>query len=132
MPSEQPGNHAPNDARFDVEASRDADQDALQRLAESGSDLTQPMEIDFHIAFPDETSAEAFADVASISGYRTEIYFDDDIEDAENADEPWTCQCSKVMIANLENLQASQIQLNQLAQPQGGYVDGWGSYGNVD
>lgn len=106
------------------------DEDALRQISQSGSDMMQPMDVDIHIAVPDEEAAIEIANLAGTLGYRTEIYFDDDVEDVENVAEPWTCQCSRVMIVNLESITETQTELNRIAEPRGGYVDGWGTYGN--
>ena len=70
--------------------------------------------------------------MASAHGFRTEVYFDDDLEDVEESSEPWTCECSKVMLLTYESIQAVQQELNQIAEPLSGYVDGWSTYGNAD
>lgn len=111
----------------------DADGQALQMLAESGSDFGKPMDIDIHIAAPGEEEAIQVANAAAAQGFRTEIYFDDEIEeDAENANEPWTCQCSKVMLLSYESILEVQDSLNEVAKPHGCYVDGWATFGNAD
>lgn len=107
------------------------DGDALRRIRDSGSDLTRPMDVDLHIATPTEESAIEIANVAGTLGYRTEVFFDDEVEDVENAPEPWTCQCSRVMIVSYESITECQEQLNGIAKPRGGFVDGWGTFGNV-
>lgn len=43
-----------------------------------------PMDIDFHIAAPDETAANRIADDAASLGYRTEIVFDDEEQDFDD------------------------------------------------
>ncbi|MGI9515402.1 MAG: ribonuclease E inhibitor RraB, partial [Pirellulaceae bacterium] len=53
-------------------------------------------------------------------------------EDAEDATEPWTCECSKVMLLTYDNINAAQYELNEIAKPLGAYVDGWGTFGNAD
>ena len=106
------------------------DGNALQRLVESGSNLDQPMDVDIQIAAPTEEAAIEIANLAGVVGYRTDVYYDDEIEDVEEAPEPWTCQCSRVMVVNYESIVGCQIQLNEIAKPRGGYVDGWGTFGN--
>ena len=54
----------------------DADGDALQRVADHGSDMSQPMSIDFCVAIPDEISGKAVAEVATSSGYVAKVVKD--------------------------------------------------------
>lgn len=105
--------------------SDDADRQVLQRLAESGSDLAQPMLIDFQIQVPDEASGERIGEAAAAHGFETQVYFDEEFDD-------WTCECSKDMIASLEVIRETERLLDGLAAPFGGRVDGWGSFGNGD
>ena len=103
----------------------DADGDALRRVVGDGSDLSKPMTVDFAIAVPDEASGHAVAGVASAAGYETSLSFYGD-------EGSWTCYCTKVMIASYDNLIREQVRLQQLAEPHGGYADGWGTAGNID
>ncbi|MCG8435309.1 MAG: ribonuclease E inhibitor RraB [Gammaproteobacteria bacterium] len=36
----------------------DADGDALRRIAADGSDMTKPMEVDYHVAAPDQSASQ--------------------------------------------------------------------------
>jgi len=110
----------------------DAEGQALQMIAETGSDFSKPMDVDIDIAAPDEEIAMQLANAMGALGFRTEVYFDDEIEDVEGASEQWTCQCSKVMLLSYEGILQVQEELNQLAKPLGGYVDGWSTFGNAD
>ena len=102
-----------------------ADGDALRRVADGGSDMSKPMEIDFHIAVADKAAAERIAEAAAEIGYRPSVYRHED-------DDPWTCECSKVMLATYDGVTAVQKELQALSEPHGGYCDGWGTFGNVD
>jgi len=110
----------------------DADGMALQQLAEEGSDFNKPMDIDFQIAAADEEVAIQIADAVAVTGFRTEVFFDDDLVDVDRASEPWTCECSKVMLLTYEAVVSTQESLNEIAKPIGGYVDGWSTFGNAD
>ena len=116
-----------------MEFPKDADGDGLRLLHESGNDFSKPMDIEFHLAAPDEETAITLANAVGAHGYRTSIYFDDEIEsdDQESAD-AWTVECSKVMIVTYDSLVAAQANLNQIAKPMECYVDGWGTFGNAD
>ncbi len=102
----------------------DADGDALRRIAADGSDMTKPMVIDYHVAAPDQTAAEAIAGAAGKLGYQTKVYRHDD-------DGAWTCECSKEMLASHEGVIAAQDELDALSRPHGGHSDGWGTFGNA-
>lgn len=101
----------------------DADGDALRRVAHDGSDMSKPMDIDFAVAAPDETSARAIAKAAATRGYRTDV-------DRDEAG-PWSCYCTRRMIASYEAVVAAQAELDALSRPLGGYADGWGTFGNA-
>lgn len=109
----------------------DADGQALQKLAEAGNDFSKPMDVDIQIAAPDEEVAIQIANSASALGYRTEVFFDDDLEDVGEAPEPWTCECSKVILVTYDRILAVQEELNHIAKPLACYVDGWSTYGNA-
>ena len=102
-----------------------ADGDALRRLAESGADMTSPMVIDFAVAIPDESTGKAIALKAIEIGYKTSV--DQDSESSE-----WTCHCSKAMFATYEDVLNCQLELDKIAVAFGGFVDGWGAFGNVE
>ena len=101
-----------------------ADGNALRRLADSGADMSKPMDIDFFIAASDEATAEVVADKAAGLGYRTEICFDDD----ESLVDPWTCECTKAMVPTYEAVIAAQAELHAIARSLGAYTDGWGTF----
>ncbi len=102
----------------------DADGDVLQGVAESGSDLSKPMTIDFFVAIPDETAGIAVAEAAQAAGFDTDV--DLDAEDGE-----WTCYCTKFMLATYEGVIRAQEELGTLAAPYGGVPDGWETAGNM-
>lgn len=104
---------------------KDADGDALRRVAEGGSDMSKPMEIDFHIAFEKQAGAEAVAEAAAKIGYSATVYRDEE-------DDLWTCECSKEMLATYDGVIAAQSELDALSAPHGGHGHGWGTFGNVE
>ena len=103
----------------------DADGIALSLVAGQGSDMTRPMEIDFQISVDDEAPAAAITAAAQKIGYRTTIY-------RHEASDPWTCECTKIMMATYDGAIAVQAELDALSEPYGGFSDGWGTLGNVD
>jgi hypothetical protein len=108
-----------------MEFPHDADGDALRRLALAGSDLSRPMTVEFTVDVPTQAAGQAVAQTAQAAGYRTAVERDEE-------DGAWTCYCTRDMIASYEALIASQKELNRLAEPHGGYCDGWGSSGNAN
>lgn len=102
----------------------DADGDSLRRVVECGSDLSQPMSIDFTIEAPNENAARRIADLASAQG------FDPSISDNEGRSS-WSVYCSKFMLATYEGVVAAQAQLNELSRLHGGRCDGWSTFGNA-
>jgi hypothetical protein len=75
------------------------------------------------VAVPDEHSGLAVAAAAQARGYSTSV----------KRDEPsgqWSCYCTKSMLATHAGVLDSQAELDHVAQPYGGYSDGWGAFGN--
>lgn len=101
----------------------DPDGDALRRIRADGSDMTQPMLIDFAVWLPDELSARQFAAVAKQRDFEVLVSFDDD-------DACWTCYCTRTMRATYAEVRAVQEELDDLSRPFGGHSDGWGTFGN--
>jgi hypothetical protein len=111
----------------------DSDGDALRRVAAGGSNMSEPMDIDFQIAAPDEATAKRIGDQAARLAYRVSIYFDDlKDEGIEDVDDPWTCECSKHMVPTYDAIIAAQVELDAIARLFGSHMDGWGTFGNVD
>lgn len=102
----------------------DATRQALERIAQDGSDLTRPLEMDFFVAVPSEDAGRRMADRVAGLG------FDASVErDPEDGD--WTCYCTKVLVPTYEAVVAIESQLDTLARHVGGYVDGFGTFGNA-
>lgn len=104
---------------------KDADGEALQRVADHGSDMSQPMLIDFAVAVPNEDAGKAVAEVAAARGYKPDVFKNDDTS-------TWTCYCTKEMLPTYNAIIAAQDELDELSKPYGGYSDGWGTLGNKD
>jgi len=101
----------------------DADGDAMRRVLDDGSDSSLPMDIDFMISCPTVEAAKAIAPLVDSSGYTAKIS-----QDKESGD--ITCCCMKSMLLDYDLLIKAQSDLDQLARPHGGYIDGWGTFGN--
>ncbi|HSM42049.1 MAG TPA: ribonuclease E inhibitor RraB [Afifellaceae bacterium] len=98
---------------------------ALKRLADRGSDLALPMEMDSFIAVPPEASGLAVAAEVREHGFATSVE-----RDAETGD--WTCYCTKTIVPSYIEVVRIENRLDELARPHGGYADGFGSFGNAD
>jgi hypothetical protein len=103
----------------------DADGDALQRVADHGSNMSQPMSIDFCVAVPNELAGKAVAEVVTAKGYVTKVVKD-------HVATSWTCYCTKEMVATYNAVIAAQAELDELSKPFGGYIFGWVTGGNTD
>lgn len=102
----------------------DADGDALRRVECDGSDMSKPMFINFHVAVPDESTANNLAAVAHKLGYRVAVYA------SPECTLPWTCECSTRMLATYDGVIATQNELADLTKQFSGQLDGWGTFGN--
>src|SRR5688572_5606480 len=83
---------------------RDADGDAIRRLVNDGSDLDQPMSVDFFVAVPDEAGGRAVADAAERVGFRAHVERDGDTD-------AWTVYCAREMLVTYDAVVAAQRQL---------------------
>ena len=112
---------------------KDPDGDTLRLLASHGNNLSLPMDLDFQVAVPDESSAISVAQEAQQLGYSIQIWHDDDERDLDADHERlcWTCECTKRLIPEYPAIIAIQVELDRIARPFGGYSDGWGSFGNT-
>jgi hypothetical protein len=103
---------------------RDADGDSIRRLVHEGSDLAEPMSVDFFVAVPDEKSGRAVADAAQKLGFRTHV-------DRDGESDAWTVYCAREMLVTHEAVVAAQVQLDEISRSHGGRADGWGTFGNA-
>jgi drug/metabolite transporter (DMT)-like permease len=101
----------------------DADGDALRRVAGDGNDMARPMAIDYHVAAPNRAAAEAIAKKARTIGYASKVVDDDG--------GAYTVWCTREMLATYDGVLACQSELDGMARPLGGRIDGWGTSGNV-
>lgn len=102
---------------------KDADGEALRRVAAEGNDMTEPMDIDYIVVTPTEQAAFLAATVVTQRGYSFEISFDEEYQD-------WICYCTKCMIPDHATIVACQSELDAICKPFGGYSDGWRTDGN--
>jgi len=80
--------------------------------------MAKPMAIEFAIAVPDRRSGEAVAEAAASRGFDVEVSHDEPLD-------AWTCYCCMEMVATYERLLQVQEDLQRLAEPHGGDIDGW-------
>lgn len=104
---------------------KDAAGDALRRVLRDGSDLSQPMDIDFHVDVPDEAAGKKVAEVAGRLGYKTNVVY---YEEGKS----WTCWCTIRMVADYDALAQRERELDDVSRPYGGHCAGWGTFGNVE
>ena len=113
----------------------DADGSVLADLAAMGVDMTQPMEIEFPVAAPDEEAAHAIAKILTDAGYETLVEYDDgepeDDEEEEDDEEDeyvpgWDVYVTIDMVPDYAEIVRIQAHLSELANPLGGMSDGWG------
>ncbi|MEZ6122815.1 MAG: ribonuclease E inhibitor RraB [Planctomycetaceae bacterium] len=119
------------------EQAEEIDAEVIRMLEEDGHDLSQPMDVDFHVAAGTEESAHLIAEAARDLGYTVFVDYDDGAQDEDDDDEeiditePWTCTCRREMLLTLDGVLDAQAELDELARPHGGYSDGWGTFGNA-
>jgi hypothetical protein len=101
----------------------DDDGDALQRVADAGAAMNEPMRIEFTIAVPSVECARRLAERIADFGYDPDLYVDEE-------DGSVSLYCARMMLATYEGVLSSQAELNQLCQPVGANCDGWITAGN--
>ena len=101
----------------------DATGGALRRFAETGSDLSKPMEIEFFVAVPSKNVGNQVAPKAKDLGFKVSLEQDDESKE-------WICYCVKTLVPEYDEVVSLERQLTSIAMPFGGYADGFGSFGN--
>ena len=113
----------------------DADGEVLAQLAEHGVDLSQPLELEFVVAADDEASAEAIRQALLKAGYAARAEYDEGEPDEEGNIDPddeefgpsWTVYVDRRMVPDYNEIVRIQGELDAIAQPHGGFADGWGA-----
>lgn len=98
---------------------------ALERIEADGSDLSRPIEMDFFVSVPSAESGEQVAAEARKIGFETSVEQDQDSGE-------WTCYCTKTILATVNTVFEIEEALDDLAEPFGGYSDGFGTFGNAE
>jgi len=99
--------------------------DALRRILYAGSDLSKPLEMDFFMAVPSEDAGNRVAKMAQQIGFTTKVERDEETSE-------WTCYCTKTIVPDYAEVVKMEETLDAIAKPFGGYIDGFGSFGNAD
>jgi regulator of RNase E activity RraB len=99
----------------------DVDGQALQSLYKDGLNFKKPQSVEFFVAVPDRATGEKVSQVLKEEGFNCFLEQDEDTDE-------WACCCSKKMLLNYNELVKMQKELTALAQPHGGYSDGWGVF----
>jgi regulator of RNase E activity RraB len=101
----------------------DGNGDAIRRVVQDGGDLTRPMLVDFMVAFPSKNATDRFVKALELDTYQVSVKID-------SSGASWTCYCSKMMMLDYASVVAAQQEIDKMAEPFGGYIDGWGTFGN--
>ena len=102
----------------------DSDGEALRRIESAGSNMSEPMPVDFFVAAPHAEAAASISSLAIRRGYAARADFDEESNS-------WTVVCSKRMIPTYDAIVDAQAELDALSQPHSGMSDGWGTLGNL-
>lgn len=108
-----------------AEFPEDSDGDALRRVKKHGSNMDEPMKIEFSVDVPSKDSGIAVAERSATLGYETNLFYDEETD-------RWSVYCAKAMLATYENVVNGQVELNEIAIEHGANCDGWVTAGNRD
>lgn len=96
--------------------------DALNQFQQNGFDLSRAMEIDFFVAVTSEKTGGQVAMKAEKLGFKVSVEKDEETNE-------WTCYCTITLIPEYSEVVRIEEELDSIAEPYGGYADGFGSYG---
>ncbi|MCJ0973296.1 ribonuclease E inhibitor RraB [Pseudomonas sp. PS1] len=96
----------------------DVSSNVLMRMKEGGFDFARVHPIEFYAVFPDKEQA-----LSAASNFRGESV---NTQVSPRDDGAWDLQVSKVMYATFDGIGAFEQDLEDLVEPLGGVVDGWG------
>mgnify|MGYP003683726627 CR=1 FL=1 len=97
--------------------------DTLELFRQQGFNLSQTMKIDFFIVLPDLESGKMIVDRILNEGFKASLELDSE-------DGSCTCYCSMDLIPEYSTIVAIENKLNSIAKGVGGFIDGFGTYGN--
>jgi len=77
------------------------------------------------VAFADAASCNAFAARPELAAFAVEV-------SANTESSGWTCYCSCRLLLTGPHVARAQADLDVVAREHGGFIDGWGTFGNAD
>lgn len=101
----------------------DANGDVLRNLESQGDNLTKPRDINFTVVFPDESSAEKFAEHFRELGHEVSVEFTEVEEDF-----PWDVVVVQHMAPSHDAISNFEELLQSAADDWGGHNSGWGCF----
>ena len=96
----------------------DVSSNVLLKMKEGGFDFARVHPIDFYAVFPKREQARVAASNFRGECVNTQIF--------PRADGGWNLQVSKIMYATFDGIGDFEQDLENLVEPLGGVVDGWG------
>lgn len=100
----------------------DSDGQVLKMLYNNGVDFNIPVLVDFQVSVPNKENGEKLVELFSNEGFKAELNYDDEFEE-------WTCELSKRMLLDYQEIINIQNYIDEISEPLGGYSDGWGTFG---
>jgi hypothetical protein len=98
----------------------DWDARLIERLRRGGADPFRPIDVDFFLALPSETSASGVAERLTAEGFRVDVR-----AVGEATEHPWSVHAIKPMQLNADGIRAISTRLREIASAEGGRYDGW-------
>lgn len=96
----------------------DEDGQVLKMLYNRGVNFEEPQNVELFVAVPNEESGISVKKTLENEGFSCELAQDEDSNE-------WTCYCYVSMILLYDDIIDIQKRLELIAQPYGGYSDGW-------
>lgn len=93
----------------------------LREFQANGIELSRPLEMDFFVAVPSKKSGDKIAVKVKCLGFKPSVEKDNETGD-------WTCYCTKTLIPEYSEVVKIEKELDSIAQPLGGFADGFGFY----
>ena len=98
---------------------------ALKNIIYSGKvELTKPMEIDFFVAVPSLEQGLLLEKRVKELGFNTSV-------EQDEIGSTWTCYCQKFMFLDYYKIVEIENMLNTISKEYNGYIDGFGTFGNL-
>jgi len=108
--------------RYGSEGLEEDARKALELLARHGADLTQPLEVQHYLHFPDEAAAEAGQRDAEHLDVLGQVLRP---KEGKKYVLPWTVVLQHEMVVSVESLLSWREHLVAVAERHGGEYDGW-------